>query len=102
MRKTVKNILAEYGAVALVVYFAIFFAVLFGFWAGIRFGWRPESATGNAGAITAAYIATKLTQPLRIAATLALTPFIAKAYERITRKSLARAHPDVGEAADAD
>ena len=86
VRKTVQNLLAEYGSVAVVVYFAIFFAVLFGFWAAIRFGWRTEGAAASVGTLTAAYIATKLTQPLRIAATLALTPLVAKAYERITKK----------------
>lgn len=86
LRRTFKEILAEYGTVALVVYLAIFVAVLAGSWAAIQFGWRPSSASGNVGAFTAAYIATKLTQPLRIAATLALTPFAAKLYERITGK----------------
>ena len=93
VRKTVQNLLAEYGSVAVVVYFAIFFAVLFGFWAAIRFGWRPSSAAGSVGAWTAAYIATKLTQPIRIAATLALTPLAAKGYERLTGRTRA-AGPD--------
>ena len=86
MRQTFKHILAEYGAVAVVVYFTIFFAVLFGFWAAMRFGWRSDGAAAGVGTFAAAYIATKLTQPLRIAATLALTPLVAKAYERITKK----------------
>ncbi len=91
MRKTLKNILAEYGAVAVVVYLTIFFAVLFSLWAAIHLGWRPESVTGNVGAFTAAYLATKVTQPLRIAVTLALTPLVAKLYERLARKSPAAA-----------
>ena len=87
MKKTVQNLLAEYGAVAVVVYFAIFFAVLFGFWAAISFGWKPSSAAGNVGVWTAAYIATKITQPFRIVATLAVTPLVAKIYERIRGKT---------------
>lgn len=83
MRKTINQMLTEYGAVAVVVYFAIFFAVLAGFWLAIRFGWRTHSAAGTAGTLAAAYVATKLTQPLRIAATLVLTPAIARAYERL-------------------
>lgn len=83
MRKTIKHILVEYGAIAVVVYFAIFFLVLFGFWAAMRFGWEPATTTANLGTFAAAYIATKITQPLRILATLAVTPFIAKIYERI-------------------
>jgi hypothetical protein len=94
VRKTVQHLLTEYGAVAVVVYFAIFFAVLFGFWAAIRFGWRPSSAAGSVGTWTAAYIATKLTQPLRIAATLALTPLVAKAYERLARRTTPASGPD--------
>ena len=93
MRKTLKHILTEYGTVAVIVYFTIFFAVLFGFWAAIRFGWRTESTAGSVGTLTAAYIATKLTQPLRIAATLALTPLAATLYERLTGKT--RAVPPV-------
>ena len=86
MRRTFKDILAEYGAVALVVYLTIFAVVLFSFWAAISMGWKPGSAVGSVGAFTAAYIATKVTQPLRIAATLALTPIVARVYERVTGK----------------
>lgn len=83
MRKTLKHLLVEYGAIAVVVYLTIFFVVLLGFWAAIRLGWEPGSVTANVGTFAAAYIATKVTQPLRILATLAVTPFIAKIYERI-------------------
>ena len=83
VKKTVQNLLAEYGTVAVVVYFTIFFATLFGFWLAISMGWRPSSAAGTAGTWAAAYIATKLTQPIRIGATLVITPFVAKLYERV-------------------
>ena len=83
VKKTVQNLLAEYGTVAVVVYFTIFFATLAGFWLAIRLGWRPSSAAGSVGTWAAAYIATKLTQPIRIGATLLITPFVAKLYERI-------------------
>ena len=83
VKKTIQKLLAEYGAVAVVVYFVIFFAVLGAFWLAISLGWQPTSAAGSVGTFTAAYIATKLTQPLRIAATLVITPFIAKLYERM-------------------
>jgi len=79
--------LVEYGAVAVVVYLAIFFIVLFAFWGAIRFGWKPSGSMANVGAFTAAYLATKLAQPLRIVATLAITPFIARLVERIARRS---------------
>ena len=84
MRRTFKQIVTEYGTTALVVYLAIFTVVLLAFWLGIRLGWRPESVVGNAGAFTAAYLATKVTQPLRIAATLVLTPIVARIWEQVT------------------
>lgn len=87
MRKTIKHLLVEYGTVAVIVYFAIFFLVLFAFWAGIKFGWKPTSTAGSVGVWTAAYIATKVTQPLRIVATLAITPFLARLYERLTGRA---------------
>jgi hypothetical protein len=83
VKKTVQNLLAEYGTVAVIVYFVIFFGVLGGFYLAIRFGWRPSSAAGSVGTLAAAYIATKLTQPIRIAATVVVTPFVAKLYERM-------------------
>lgn len=82
MRKTLQRILTEYGPVAVVVYLGIFFLVLFGAWGGIHFGWQPETLTGNAGAFTAAYLTTKVMYPLRIGATVAITPFIARAIGR--------------------
>jgi uncharacterized membrane protein len=90
VKKTVQKLLTEYGTVAVVVYFVIFFAVLGAFWLAIRFGWRPSSAAGSVGTFAAAYIATKLTQPLRIAATLVLTPVVAGLYERVRGKVTAR------------
>ncbi len=65
------------------VYLVIFFAVLFGFWTAIQMGWRAESTAGSAGSFAAAYIATKLTQPLRIGATLLLTPIVARVLDRL-------------------
>jgi hypothetical protein len=86
VRKTLKSILAEYGPIAVVVYLTIFFAVLLTAWGAIHLGWQPSSLTANVGTFTAAYLATKLTQPARIASTLALTPIVAKVYSRFTRR----------------
>lgn len=85
MRKTLKSVLAEYGPVALVVYLVIFALVLLGSWAAIRMGWRPATAAGGMGTFAAAYLITKVTQPLRIAATLALTPLVARLTRRTPR-----------------
>ena len=90
MRRSLKDLLAEYGTVALVVYFTIFFLTLAGFWIAIRAGYRPQSVTGSAGTAAAAYIATKLTQPLRILGTVALTPLVAKLWEKRAGRTVPR------------
>jgi uncharacterized membrane protein len=81
MRKTLKNILAEYGMIAVVVYLSLFTIVFVGSYFAIRLGWTPGSAAGQAGAWTAAYVVTKVAQPLRIAATVLITTFLGKLWE---------------------
>ena len=83
MRKTLKHILAEYGAVALTVYLTIFALVFVGAYVAVAMGWRPESLSGKVGTWVIAYGIVKLTQPLRIGATLLLTPLVARVYERL-------------------
>jgi hypothetical protein len=86
VRKTLNSVLAEYGVVALVLYLVIFTLVFAGVWFAIRAGWTPASTTGKAGTVAAAYIVTKLTLPLRMAATVFLTPLVARGYERLAGK----------------
>lgn len=81
MRKTLKHILAEYGMIAVVVYLTLFTIVFVGSYFAIRLGWTPGSAAGQAGAWTAAYVVTKVAQPLRIAATVLITTFLGKLWE---------------------
>jgi hypothetical protein len=94
MRKTFKELLAEYGTVAVVVYFTIFFGVWVGAWAAIqrgvdlralaaRVGLSPNGTVANLGAWGAAYIFTKLLQPVRIGVTVLLTPLVVRLYERV-------------------
>ena len=91
-REKLKTLLAEYGNVALVTYLVIWVLTLTGFAIAIStgvdvdavlgsiarfFGSSWEGRTSGAGLAGLTWLATKLTQPLRIAATLALTPFVA-------------------------
>ena len=81
-----KGIFAEYGTLALVLYLIIFAVTLAGFAVAISFGVETDSAAGSAGTLAAAWLATKLTQPLRILATLALTPLVAAVLKRLRPK----------------
>ena len=82
-----RDLILEYGVIALIVHYVIFAVVIVGFWFAIRAGWQPTSSAGTAGSWGAAYIAAKITQPLRIIATIAVTPFVARLYERVTGKT---------------
>ena len=81
-RERLKSLLAEYGKLALYVYLAIFVVVLAGFALAIQSGIKIESAAGTAGLLGAAWVGTKVTQPLRILATLLLTPLVARLLRR--------------------
>jgi len=76
-REKLKVLLEEYGRVAIGTYLVIWLSVLAGFAIAIASGFRTESTEGGAGVLIGAWVATKLTQPLRIAATLGLTPIVA-------------------------
>jgi hypothetical protein len=76
------------------VYFTIFFGVWVGAWAAIqrgvdlralaaRVGLSPNGTVANLGAWGAAYIFTKLLQPVRIGVTVLLTPLVVRLYERV-------------------
>lgn len=71
-----KQLFAEYGPVAITIYFVIFGLVFAGAAVAIQMGFSLEGASGTAGTLAAAWVATKVTQPIRILATLALTPIV--------------------------
>jgi uncharacterized membrane protein YcgQ (UPF0703/DUF1980 family) len=77
-RQRLKNLLAEYGRLALYTYLVLFAVVLMGFAGAIQLGVHTQSTAGKAGLWGAAWLATKVTQPLRILATVALTPLVAQ------------------------
>lgn len=77
----------EYGSLAITIYFVIFALVFLASGAAIYFGMEIEGATQGAGLAAGAWLATKLTQPFRILATLALTPIVAKFRNRKPKQS---------------
>ena len=81
-----KALLEEYGTIAIATYFAIFFSVLFGFAVAIQLGVKVDSTAGAAGTLAAAWVATKLTQPVRILGTLVLTPVVGKLLHRFRKQ----------------
>lgn len=82
LKQRFDDLVRQYGRVALWVYFSIFGLVLGGFYVAMHFGYRPEGAASAVGTLGAAWVATKLTQPLRLLATLGLTPVVARMAQR--------------------
>jgi len=80
-----KALLAEYGNIALATYLVIWVATLAGFAIAISLGFQIDSASGSVGLLGASWVATKLTQPLRIAGTLAATPLVAAVLRKLRR-----------------
>ena len=81
MKRTLKERLkaqfAEYGKIAIYTYLTMSVLTIAGFSIAIGLGVAPSSATGVLGVIGAGWVAAKATMPLRILATLGLTPLIA-------------------------
>lgn len=93
LKERLKQLVEVYGPIALVVYFALFALTLAGFVVAIRMGMGDALAARlhlNASAEAAstgavfffAWAAAKATQPVRIAATLFVTPVVAKLKRR--------------------
>ncbi|HEY5957853.1 MAG TPA: hypothetical protein VIV60_14925, partial [Polyangiaceae bacterium] len=62
----------------LYIYFAMFLLFVAGFALAISLGIKADDSTSKLGVLGAAWVATKLTQPLRIIASMALTPLFAR------------------------
>lgn len=77
-----KALFVEYGTIGMMTWFGIFALTWAGFATVLALGFELESASSSAGILGAAYVATQLTKPLRIAATILLTPAVAKIWYR--------------------
>jgi hypothetical protein len=73
---------AEYGRIAIWTYLVLSILTITAFSIAIGMGVSPSSTTGVFGVIGAGWVAAKATMPLRILATLALTPLVAALVQR--------------------
>ncbi len=96
-RERFNALLAEWGPLLVVVYFSIFALVLVGFALAIKAGFGVEGTAGTLGTWGAAYVATKLTQPLRIAATFVITPVLGTLLKRFRRQPQVASVPALDE-----
>lgn len=85
LKERMSALMAEYGKVALYTFFTMSLMTIAGFSIAFGVGVAPSSASGVLGVIGAGWLAAKATLPLRILATLALTPLIAALVKRRKR-----------------
>ena len=86
LKERMSTLVAEYGRVALYTYLVLSLSAIAGFSLAIGVGVTPSSATGVLGVIGAGWVAAKATMPLRILATLGLTPLVAAVIRRRQRE----------------
>ena len=82
LKKRLKDLMEAYGGLAFTIYFSIFFATLGGFIIAIKAGFEVDGGAESTGTVVVAYAATKALQPVRILATLALTPIVGQFMKR--------------------
>lgn len=91
MKDRLKKMLDDYGPVGLVIYFGIFASTLVGFYMALSngvdlrglfeaVGMDYSGVAAETGTLVVAWAATKLTQPLRIFLSLAVTPWAGRWY----------------------
>jgi hypothetical protein len=72
----------EYGKIALITYLVLWAGVIGGFAAATVLGFEVDGVDNAGGILFGSWVAAKVTQPFRIAATIALTPVVAKVLRR--------------------
>lgn len=102
MKARLEKLLAEYGKVALVTYLVLSGLAIAGFSIAIAIGFAPSTATGFFGVLGAGWLAAKATMPLRILATLALTPLVAALVRRFAPAAPAAEAEDAYPGDDSD
>jgi hypothetical protein len=103
LKERLQEHVAEYGSIALVVYFSISALTILGFYVAIKTGANVgDSAAGSSGSLFAAWVAAKITLPLRIGATFILTPIVAAIMHKIKGKPSPKSADDADESNDSD
>lgn len=87
LKERLSTLMAEYGTIAIYTYLALSLTAIAAFSIAFGLGVAPTSETGVIGVIIAGWAAAKVTMPLRILATLGLTPLIGALLRRRASRS---------------
>jgi hypothetical protein len=85
LKQRLTTLFDAYGGIAIGTYFTLSILTIIGFSIAIGMGAQPSTATGVFGVIAAGWVSAKVTMPLRILITLALTPAVAYVLRRSSR-----------------
>jgi hypothetical protein len=85
LKERLKKQFTEYPRIAIITYLTLSILSIVGFSIAIGIGAEPSTATGTLGVIGAGWVAAKALMPLRILATLALTPLIAALVQKFKK-----------------
>ena len=88
LKERLKAHFADYGKIAIYTYLALSLTAIIGFSIAIGMGVGASSTTGFFGVVGAGWLAAKATMPLRILATLGLTPLIAALWNRRKKQTV--------------
>jgi hypothetical protein len=88
LKVKLQDLFEEYGKVAIWTYVVLWASVLIAYAIAIQLGVEIEGAAATGGVLFAAWVAVKVTQPVRIVATLVLTPFLARFINREPTEAL--------------
>ena len=103
VKERLQDLVAEYGKIAFIIFFSIFALTLLGFYIAIKAGMDVgDSTAGSSGTLFAAWVATKITLPLRIGGTFVLTPIAAALIHKIKGKPSPTGDEDEAEAEAAE
>ncbi len=82
IKERFEQIKKEYGKIAIVTYLVLWAAVLVAYVVAIKTGVQIEGVSSTGGILVGAWVAAKVSQPVRIMLTIVLTPVIASLFRR--------------------
>ena len=83
----IQALFEEYGSAAIAVWLVVFAGTFLVFFGLVQAGVDPAGAVGSAGTVGAAYVATRLTFPIRVIARVGITPVAVRWYRRFRARS---------------
>ncbi len=83
LKERYQELVTQFGLIAFITHFSIGLLTFVSFAVLIEMGVEVEGAAGGSGVLASAWVAYKVTMPVRLMITVALTPIVAAAWYRL-------------------